>query len=244
MTWETDVNLTHLSRSLRSAGGIRLAAAAAVLALAGCSTAAAGPHPARPHPAGPAKPSARPAELPARQLPDAAARAWKPAAASRAQKTAQDIQLNECALVHGAASWRQQAYTGTHDVFAIQDTFTFRTTAQARTAQRAVAAAMGSCRRASRALQAKHHTRADAAVTDTASTASGRAWSRQWTAVAGLSAYGKQTNRIYSAWHGTALTVLQVTEPAHAPNATDAAATDRAVLDALAERLGRPAASR
>ncbi|MBD0695842.1 hypothetical protein [Streptomyces sp. CBMA123] len=190
-------------------------------------------------------PAAAPAPLPPAQLPDNAAAAWKPIAQPKTQATAHDVRLNECAAVKGATTWQQQGYVSSFKTPAIQDTFTFTDAATAQQAYTDLLSAMNTCQQQSRALQSAAKLPQDAQVATTATTAEGTAYSRQWTAVAGMSAPGPQTGHIYLVRHQNVLTSLQFAVPADIPGAGAlTAADDQTALSNLATQLSTaPAAA-
>ncbi|MFE5586976.1 hypothetical protein [Kitasatospora sp. NPDC056531] len=215
-------------------------------------TGAAAARPASPAPGTAAAPQqtgrvpvAAPAPLPPAQLPDNAAAAWKPIAQPHTQPATHDVRLNECAAVKGAATWQQQGYVSSFKTPAIQDTFTFTDAATAQQAYTDALNAMNACQQQSRALQSAAKLSQDAQVAATATTAEGSAFSRQWSAVAGMSAPGPQTGHIYLVRHRNDLTVLQFAVPAGTPGAGAlTAADDQATLTNLAAQLGTaPAAA-
>src|SRR5580700_6968509 len=68
------------------------------------------------------------------RLPDDGALHWVPAGRPFTKSVGHDIRLNECAVVAGARSWRQQAYAGAGGLPAEQDVFTFAGTGAAHAA--------------------------------------------------------------------------------------------------------------
>ncbi|MFF2147788.1 hypothetical protein [Kitasatospora sp. NPDC058190] len=186
-----------------------------------------------------------PAPLPPAQLPANAAAAWKPIAPPNTRATTHDVRLNECAAVKGATTWQQQGYVSSFKTPAIQDTFTFTDATTAQQAYTDVLNAMNTCQQQSRALQSSAKISPDAQVATTATTAEGTAYSRQWTAVAGMSAPGPQTGHIYLVRHQNILAVLQFAVPADTPGANAlTAADDRTTLTNLANQLNTaPAAA-
>ncbi|MFQ6146952.1 hypothetical protein ACLMNJ_28415 [Streptomyces seoulensis] len=128
-----------------------------------------------------------------------------------------DVSINECATVHGASMWQQQGYISVFDTPAIEDSFTFATPAAATRAYHALAAGMAHCQDVSRTLQTTNQQPADALVQRTATSSNGVAFRRRWTAVAGMTAPGPQTNHVYLVHNGTTLTALQFTGTATVP---------------------------
>ncbi|POX63313.1 hypothetical protein C3492_11645 [Streptomyces sp. Ru62] len=181
--------------------------------------------------------AARP--LPAAQLPDAHRSGWKEIGPPRTRQTTQDVGVSECGWVHGAVGWRQQGYVGRTKTPAIQDTFTFDSATAADAAYRKLVTAFDGCQDDLRAMQAQHDTPRDAVVTKTASTTGGTAYARSWTAVAGISMPGRQTNHYYVVRRGAALTVVQYTEPGDTPAADPAhqRSDDRAELSVIAAHM-------
>ncbi|MFE1449359.1 hypothetical protein ACWC4C_01620 [Streptomyces olivaceoviridis] len=177
--------------------------------------------------------------LPAAQLPDAHRSGWKEIGPPRTRQTTQDVGVSECGWVHGAVGWRQQGYVGKTNTPAIQDTFTFGSATAAAAAYRKLVTAFDGCQHDLRAIQAQHDTPRDAVVTKTASTTGGTAYARSWTAVAGISMPGRQTNHYYVVRRGTALTVVQYTEPGDTPAADPAhqRSDDRAELSVIAAHM-------
>ncbi|WP_079165884.1 hypothetical protein [Streptomyces sp. NRRL S-31] len=184
-----------------------------------------------------ASPAGRP--LPAAQLPDAHHSGWKEVGPPRTRPTGQDVGVSECGWVHGAVSWRQQGYVGKTNTPAIQDTFTFDSATAADAAYRDLVTAFDGCRHDLRAFQAQRGAPRDAVVTRTASTTGGTAYARSWTAVAGISMPGRQTNHYYVVRRGAALTVVQYTEPGETAAADPAhqRSGDRAELSVIAAHM-------
>jgi hypothetical protein len=146
-------------------------------------------------------------------LPGYAVESWtaQPAGPVRAV-TGHAIELNECASVHGAATWQQTPYAGGGGDSAILETYTFSAGSAAATAYGAVLAAMRSCQATSRALQAAKHLTPDAVTRQTASAGDAAAFARTWTGVEGVSAAGRQTNHLYLAMSGTTVLILHFDE--------------------------------
>ncbi|MEV7022249.1 hypothetical protein [Kitasatospora sp. NPDC093558] len=183
-----------------------------------------------------------PAPLPAAQLPDNTAAAWKPIAQPHTQATTHDIRLNECAVAKGATTWQQQGYVSAFKTPAIQDTFTFADAASAQQAYADLLSSMNTCQEQSRALQSNGKLPQDAQVSTTNTTAEGTAYARQWTAVPGISAPGPQTGHIYLVHHDNTLTALQFAIPAGTPGAGALTADDdRTTLTNLAAQLSTAA---
>jgi hypothetical protein len=153
--------------------------------------------------------------------------------------TGHNIGLNECATVHGAATWQQQPYVSSSGGdSAIVETYTFGTSAAARSAYAAASAGMTSCQATSRALQVAAHITADAVSHQTASATDAAAFERTWTGVGGVSADGAQINHLYLAVRGTTLVVLHFDEFGKDPAAYDVG-NDQAVLATLIAVLTR-----
>jgi len=131
-----------------------------------------------------------------------------------------DIQLNECATIHGASTWQQQPYESSGGDSAILEAYTFPTAAQAGSAFTAALSGMQACQATSRALQATNHTRVDAVTRETAGAAEGAAFERTWTGVEGISAAGPQTNHLYLAVSGNAVVILHFDELAQGGSAS------------------------
>ncbi|MGW0367085.1 hypothetical protein [Streptomyces sp. NPDC002990] len=168
------------------------------------------------------------------QLPDSAQQKWKELAPARTQPLSQDFQFNECASVPGATNWRQQAFISSHKTPAIQNSLSFKDEARAKAAYEKILDGMNSCAQTSRALQKQHGLTPDAAVQQTATIDNGRAWSRRWNGVQGVSAAGPQTNHIYVVQRGTVLTLLTFDQwDSAAPSSYDTRA-DASVLTMLA----------
>ncbi|MGY0060674.1 hypothetical protein ACWY4P_29725 [Streptomyces sp. LZ34] len=244
-TSEAAVTLGSTKRPARYAGRLLAVTTAALMALTACGSSDQAPADgAKKIPADGTREAAaaKSTELGAGQLPGGARQGWK-AAAARSVKNPKDVQLNECTAVHGATSWRQLTHTGKRHAVATQDTFTFADQKHAQSAYKAVVRAMGACQARSRALQAGGRLKADAVVAPVVSAPASRAWARTWTAINTLSADGHNSDRLYAAHRANTLTVLQVTEPGTGPGSARTAA-DRAVLTALAQRLGSQAAGR
>jgi hypothetical protein len=123
-----------------------------------------------------------------------------------------DIALNECATVHGAVTWQQQPYVSSDGNPAILETFTFATSAAARSAYAGVYSGMRSCQATSRALQVANHITPDAVLRQTANAAGAAAFERTWTGVLGISAAGPQINHLYLAVRGTTVLILHFDE--------------------------------
>jgi hypothetical protein len=149
------------------------------------------------------------------------------------------IGLNECASVHGAATWQEQGYDGSGSDLALLVTFTFTSTAAATAAEAGVLAGMQQCQSTSRALQSANHVAADAVCTETAQSADADAFSRTWTSVPGFSAGGPEINHLYIGVEGTTIVVLELDE--HSPSASSAGnysvRHDPAVLTMLSSML-------
>src|ERR1700733_9035934 len=153
--------------------------------------------------------------------------------------TGHNIGLNECATVHGAATWQQQPYVSSSGGdSAIFETYTFGTAAAARSAYAAASAGMTSCQATSRALQVAAHITADAVSRQTTSATDAAAFERAWTGVGGVSASGAQINHLYLAVRGTTLVVLHFDEFGKNPAPYDVG-NDPAVLATLAGVLSR-----
>ncbi|MER7821930.1 hypothetical protein ABTX85_05120 [Streptomyces sp. NPDC096097] len=168
------------------------------------------------------------------QLPDNAQQKWKELAPAVTQPLAQEFQLNECVSVAGATNWRQQAFISSHKTPAIQNSLSFKDEAAAKSAYQQVLNGMNSCAQTSQALQKQYKLTPDAAVQQTATTDNGRAWSRRWNGVQGISASGAQTNHIYVVQRGAVLTLLTFDEwDSAAPSSYDLR-SDASVLAMLA----------
>jgi hypothetical protein len=174
------------------------------------------------------------------QLPAFNVEAWTAQKAGPVDHvTGHNIGLNECASVHGAATWQQQPYVSSSGGdSAIFETFTFGTSAAAQSAYAAASAGMKSCQATSRALQVGAHVTPDAVSRQTASTSDAAGFERTWTGVGGVSAYGAQTNHLYLAVRGTKLVVLHFDEFGKDPAAYDVG-NDPAVLATLIAVLTR-----
>ncbi|MEU6479890.1 hypothetical protein ABZ858_23980 [Streptomyces sp. NPDC047017] len=191
------------------------------------------------HGAAPRAKSPSPAPpLAAGQLPDEAKAAWKPIGSPVRRPVGHHIGLDECAGLDGATAWLQQGWASAAGTPAIQDTFTFATSAAARHAFDQAGTGMKSCAMPLRALQSTNRLTPDASVARTATAGDASAWRYQWTAVPGMSAPGSQTHHVYLALQGSQLTALQYTDLASAGQ-TDTAtpASDRAFLSTLAAQL-------
>ncbi|MER8013524.1 hypothetical protein ACIQ7S_11325 [Streptomyces griseoluteus] len=173
------------------------------------------------------------------KLPDAHRSAWKALGPPQTRQTTHDVNVSECGSVRGAVGWQQQGYASKANTPAIQDTFTFTSASAADAAYRTLRTAFDGCRHNLRAFQAQHGTPQDAVVTKTASITDGTAYSRSWTAVAGISMPGRQTNHYYVVRRGALLTVVQYTQPGVVatadPNHQDSG--DRADLSTIAEHM-------
>ncbi|MGF1431583.1 hypothetical protein [Kitasatospora sp. LaBMicrA B282] len=221
-------------------GGAAGPAAAASTVAAAVAAPTTGPSAAPPPPAPAAASSASPAAalLTAAELPDGAVQQWKPLAAPHTEQVDHAVQVNECSSVTGATTWQQLAYVSTFQTPAEQDVFTFADASAARAAYQSLLTQMGSCQDQSRALQTKSKIPADAVVTQTATTAQGTAWSRQWTGVEGISASGPQTDHLYAVQQGSLLAVVHFDEWASTHAAPYSTGSDGDLLTAVATRLG------
>jgi hypothetical protein len=228
--------------SARSAAPTTAPAAPSTSATDSTATAAAttqptpGAAPSRTQPgsANPALPLA-PSQLPAFNV-----EAWTAQKAGPVEHvTGHNVGLNECATVHGAATWQQQPYVSSSGGdSAIFETYTFGTSAEARSAYAAASAGMKSCQATSRALQVAAHVTPDAVTRQTAIATDAAAFERTWTGVGGVSAYGAQTNHLYLAVRGTMLVVLHFDEFGKDPAAYDVR-NDPAVAATLIGVLSR-----
>ena len=182
----------------------------------------------QPSPANSALPLA-PARLPAFSV-----ESWTAQSAGQVEHVkGHNIELNECAMVDGAATWQQQSYVSSSGGdSAIFETYTFGTPAAARSAFAAASSGMKSCQATSRALQVRSHISPDAVSHQTASVADAAAFERRWTGVAGVSAAGAQINHLYLATRGTTLVVLHFDEFGKQPAPYDMR-NDPAVLATL-----------
>lgn len=192
---------------------------------------------------GPAAQAASPAAVrisvaPA-QLPGYTTESWTAQTAGQVRDvTGHDIELNECATVHGASTWQQQAYTSSGGNSAILETYTFPAAADAQAAYTAVLSGMQSCQATSRALQTANGITADAVTQQTASATDAVAFERTWTGVEGVSAAGPQTNHLYIAERGSTVLILHFDELAAGATATPYdVRNDPAVLSMLTAAL-------
>lgn len=167
------------------------------------------------------------------QLPDNAQQKWKEIAPAVTQPLTQDFQLNECVSVPGATNWRQQGFISSHKTPAIQNSLSFKDESAAKAAYQKVLDGMNSCAQTSQALQKQYRLTPDATVQQTAATDNGRAWSRRWNGVQGVSAAGAQTNHIYVVQRGAVLTLLTFDEWESAAPASYDPRADAAVLAVL-----------
>ncbi|WP_188298340.1 hypothetical protein [Streptomyces sp. CBMA156] len=126
--------------------------------------------------------------------------------------TGHDITLNECANVHGAATWQQQPYLSSGGNPAVLETYTFGTAAGASAAYQGIHSGMSACQATSRTLQTTNHLTADALSHQTAGAEDTAAFARSWSGVAGISAPGSQTNHLFLATRGTSVLVLHFDE--------------------------------
>ncbi|MFI9274160.1 hypothetical protein ACIGXM_26150 [Kitasatospora sp. NPDC052896] len=133
--------------------------------------------------------------------------------------TGHDIALDECASVHGAATWQQQPYLSSGGNPALLEIYTFATSAAADAAYQQIDSGMSSCEATSRALQSSKHLTADAVSQQTVAAPDAVAFERTWTGAEGISAAGKQTNHLYLAAHGTCVLVLHFDELASGSSA-------------------------
>jgi hypothetical protein len=182
------------------------------------ATTSAGPGVSRAATSGPATPAANaPAaahiSVAPAQLPGYTAESWAPQTAGPVQDvTGHDVELNECATVHGASTWQQQAYLSSGGNSAILETYVFPAAADAQAAYSAVVSGMQSCQATSRALQTANGITPDAVTKQTASATDAVAFERTWTGVQGVSAGGPQTNHLYVAERGNTVLVLHFDE--------------------------------
>lgn len=147
------------------------------------------------------------------RLPGYAVESWTAQTAGPLQNiSGHDIELNECASVHGASTWQQQPYSSSGGNSAILETYTFADAAGAEAAYAGVMSGMHACQATSRALQTANHITADALARQTASAGDAAAFVRTWTAVEGISAPGLQTNHLYLAASGSVVLVLHFDE--------------------------------
>ncbi|MFA7762049.1 hypothetical protein [Streptomyces sp. NRRL S-448] len=167
------------------------------------------------------------------QLPDNARLKWKPLAPAVTQPLTADFQLNECASVPGATTWRQEAFISKDKTPAAHNTLTFKDEAAAKAGLRKVLEGMSSCAATSQALQKEYGLTPDATVAQTAGSDSGRAWSRRWNGVMGSSAAGFQTNHVYAVQRGAVLTLLTFEEWDSAAPASYDTRSDASVLATL-----------
>jgi hypothetical protein len=183
------------------------------------------------------RPSAASRHLAPVRLPAHKAESWTAQTAGPVRDvTGHDIELNECATVHGAATWQQQPYMSSGGNSAILETFTFATSAAARSASAAVLSGMRSCQATSRALQATSHILPDAVSRRTASATGAAAFERTWTGVMGISAGGPQINHLYLAARGTTVLILHFDELGKQTSPYDVR-NDPGVLSALSNVL-------
>ncbi|MET9842876.1 hypothetical protein ABZZ01_34725, partial [Streptomyces virginiae] len=193
----------------------------------------------------PALDAATSAKVPS-DLAAVTAQSWTAQAAGPVRQiTGHDIALNECASVHGAATWQQQPYLSSGGNSAVLEIYTFGTEAAVGAAYEGVRSGMSSCQATSRALQSANHLTADAVSRQTVTATDAAAFERTWTGVEGLSAHGAQTNHLYLAAHGTRVLVLHFDELAEGSPATAPYDTkqDPNVLSLLTNLLARPAGS-
>jgi hypothetical protein len=220
-----------------------LIALAVMVCATGCSsavhtTAAAMTGAATPPTTGAATAPVSAVRLTAAQLPDGAVEKWQPIAPANTQTvTGRTIQINECATVHGAATWQQLAYASTFQTPAEQDLFVFPSSDAAHAAKLSLETQMGDCQSQSRALQAKNKITVDAQVSRTAASRTGDAWSRQWTGVEGLSAAGPQTDHLYAVQVGDTLAVIHFDQWASAHPAPYSTRADLSLLTAVTRQL-------
>ncbi|MGW1013980.1 hypothetical protein ACWD4X_28550 [Streptomyces termitum] len=188
-----------------------------------------------PAPAGPGTPAV---PLPAAQLPNAAKAAWKPLGTPSPRPVGQTIGLNECTGVDGVTAWFQQGWVSTARTPAIQDTFTFATSAAARQAYEKADADMKNCSGRLRALQERNGLTPDASAHSTVTVENASAWRYGWNAVPGMSAPGPQVHHVYLALNGSELTVLQYSDLASAGQSDTATpASDEQFLATLTRHL-------
>lgn len=208
------LTLTQTQRPASSAGTAAAPTASVSPAAKGVRTsAAATPIPGNPAPgAQHASVAAARVSLAPAQLPAFAAESWTAQSADPVQQvTGHDIELNECASIHGATTWQQQAYSSSGGNSAILEIYTFASDS-AGSAYHAALSGMAACQTTTRALQTANHVPADAVSRQTASATGAAAFVRTWTGVEGVSAAGPQTNHLYFAMHGTTLLVLHFDE--------------------------------
>lgn len=196
--------------------------------------------------AAPALDAAASAKVPS-DLAAVTAQSWTAQAAGPVREIAgHDIELNECARVHDAATWQQQPYLSSGGNSAVLEIYTFGTEGAAGAAYEGVRSGMSACQATSRALQSANHLATDAVSRQTVTAPDAAAYERVWTGVEGISAHGAQTNHLYLAAHGTRVMILHFDE---LPEGSRAAAPydvqqDPNVLSLLTNLLATPAGTR
>lgn len=147
------------------------------------------------------------------RLPGYTAESWTAETAGPVRSvTGHDVELNECATVHGASTWQQQPYQSSGGNSAILEAYTFPGPAQANSAFAETLSGMRGCQATSRILQSSDHIAVDAVSRETASATDAAAFERIWTGVEGVSATGHQTNHLYLAVSGSEMLVLHFDE--------------------------------
>jgi hypothetical protein len=171
------------------------------------------------------------------RLPAFTAESWTAQGAGPVRDvTGHDVELNECAAVHGAATWQQQPYVSSGGNSAILETYTFGTPVAASSAYAGVLSGMKSCQGTSRALQSASHITPNAVSRQTASATDAAAFERTWTGVMGISAAGPQINHLYLAVRGTTVLILHFDELGHQATPYDVR-NDPSVLSTLIDVL-------
>jgi hypothetical protein len=177
--------------------------------------------------------------LTAAQMPDAAVYDWTPQGTATAQPFAEGLWN---ALYGVGASdflaWQEQPYQGSSNGdSASQTIFLYATEAQANCAYQGALAGSAANQAQSRAVQTQQGIAPDAVTTETVSGADDSAWTESWTAPSIPEvAHGPQTDVVYMAQVGTALTFVICFLPGLNESTPDAAAA-QATLSAMTQDL-------
>jgi len=233
-------SLSALPAAATSAARSGAAAAASTQPSAGAAASQAKPSTAAPDPGAQPGPGSSALPLAPARLPAFNVEFWTAQQAGPVEHVhGHNIELNECASVFGPATWQQQSYVSrSGGDSAIFETYSFGTSAAARSAYTRAASGMGSCQATTRSLQVAAHIAPDAVARQTAGATGAAAFERTWTGVDGVSAAGPQTNHLYLAVRGTTLVVLHFDAFGQAP-APYNVRNDPAVLDTLVSVLAR-----
>jgi hypothetical protein len=177
--------------------------------------------------------------LTAAQMPDASVYDWTAQGAPVAQPFAEG--LWDALYGVGASdflAWQEQSYqASTNGDSGSQTIFLYATEAQANCAYQGALAGSAANQAQSRAVQTQQGIAPDAVTTETVSGADDSAWTESWTAPSIPEvAHGPQTDVVYMAQVGTALTFVICFLPGLNESTPDAAAA-QATLSAMTQDL-------